>query len=182
MAPHIGMVGQRLRIAFGPARRDDPAQLVIRRRRDAEIHRRIGPPEPVQMRQTERPDVVRAEHDRLVRHAAILEYQRVAARRAHAEHVPVRDDPPPGASRRDQQQDAGRRRRRILGIGEHHHVIGRFEHRGEHLAPGDAVAAGDAPRPCAQAAARRSARYGRARKNCRRSAFPAARPDRRCAP
>ena len=41
----------------------------------------------------------------------------------------------------------GRRARRPVRIGHHQHKIGRFEHRGEHLAAGDAVAAVDPPRP-----------------------------------
>ena len=87
----------------------------------------------------------------------------------------------PGASRGTSSTCAGERAGRALRIGQHHHIVGGLQHGGEHLAPGDAVAAVHRAAPARSSRARRSATWCPARRNCRRSACPAAPPDRRCA-
>src|SRR5580704_611157 len=58
---YVGVIGERLGIAFRPARTDDPAQLVERGLRDAEIDRGVRAPEPVQIGVAEGSHIVRAE-------------------------------------------------------------------------------------------------------------------------
>ena len=98
----------------------------------------------------EPPRVIGAEQHRAVRYAAILQDQRVAARGPHAQRVPVGIDATSGRAARHQQQHAGERRGCLVRIGHHHDVVGGLQHRGEHLASGDAVAAVHAPGPCAE--------------------------------
>ena len=102
VAAHIRVIGERLGITFRLSRVHDPAQFIEGRLRDAEINRGVGAPEPVQIGVPERPHIVRAKHRRAVRQPAFIENQRVAAGRAHAEHIPIRVDAAPLRDARQQ--------------------------------------------------------------------------------
>ena len=58
VAPHIGVVGQRLDVTFRLSAVDHPAQFVVGRGREAQINRGVRAPEPVQIGVPERPHVV----------------------------------------------------------------------------------------------------------------------------
>jgi len=104
---YVGVVGERLGIAFRLARTDDPAQLVKRGLRDPEIDRGVRAPEPVQIGVAEGSQIVRAEDRSAFRHPTSVEYQRVAAGRAHTQHVPVWIDAAPLSQARQHQDDPG---------------------------------------------------------------------------
>jgi hypothetical protein len=104
------------------------AQLIECRLRDAEINRRIGAPEPVQVAVAKPAHIFGAEDGGAFEQPAFVEDQRVAAARAHAEHISIRVDPAAFGFARQQQDDAGRRVGRALRICHHQDEIGRFEH------------------------------------------------------
>ena len=74
-----------------------------------------------------------------------MENERVAARRTHAEDIPIRLDTASLGIARQHDDHRGRGARRVVGIGHDEHEIGGFEHRGKHLAARDAITAIGAP-------------------------------------
>src|SRR6516162_643753 len=100
MSADIGMVGERLSIAFRPARVDYLAQFVECRLCYPEIDRRVRAPEPMQIALAQPAHIVRAQQDGAIRHKTFLEDQSVTARSAHPEDIPVWVDAPPAGSRR----------------------------------------------------------------------------------
>jgi hypothetical protein len=89
MPAYVGVIGERLSITFRLAGMDDLAQFVERRLRDTEVDRSVRAPEPVHVSVAEPPRVVRAKDGSILRHPSFLQNQRVAAGRAHAEHIPI---------------------------------------------------------------------------------------------
>ena len=107
MTAYVGVVGEGLGIAFRLARTDDPTQLVERGLRDAEIDRGVRAPEPIQIGMAEGSHIVRAEDRSAFRQPTSVEYQGVAAGRAHTQHVPVWIDAAPLGQARQHQDDPG---------------------------------------------------------------------------
>ena len=138
-----GWKARRLRVTRWLALLYHSTDFVVCRHRQTEIDRGVGAPEPVEVRQPERPCVVRSIHDRGLGHATIVQHQGVAAGRPHPQRVPVRIDAPAGGATRYQRQHAGGRVGGCLRIDQHQHVIGCFQHGREHLPSGDAVSALD---------------------------------------